>query len=298
MKKKPSVIIDKIFKVIVSVLMILYAVSLMIPLVWMLYSSLKPYDEYLLYTFQLPKTVSFSNYADVLRKLTYEVTKTGVGTIRYGIGSMLIYSFVWSCSTNLLSTFVLATTSYVISRYRFPGKNFLYSLGIVLMITPIIGTGPASLRLHKIIGMYDNMFLKIVIESLTGHFYGFSFILLYGAWKGISWHYAEAAFIDGATNLRVYVNVMFPLIVPTCTVIFILGFLTSWNDYMTFINWLPSYPSLAVGMYMFQYRSSQYNAGMPVILAGFTFAALPTAIMYLVSQKVIMAKLNVGGLKG
>ena len=91
---------------------------------------------------------------------------------------------------------------------------------------------------------------------------------------------------------------MFPLIVPTAAVLFILSFLSCWTNYIDFLVWFPSYPNLAVGMYMFQYNASLYMVGTPIVLAGFTVLAIPTTILYLLSQKLIMSKFNVGGLKG
>lgn len=285
------------FKAIIMAIMFVYAISLLIPLIWMLYSSVKPYDDFLLYPFQLPKKIMFSNYAEVFQKLEYTVTVAGVGRVSYGLGSMLFYSFVWSASTNFISVFFYILTSYVISKYKFKGRNFIYAMGIFLMILPIIGTAPASFRINKAVGLYDNMIGRI-LTSGSGAFYGFNFILLYGAWKSVPWEFAEASFLDGGGHVSTFFRVMMPMIIPSAAVIFILGFLGSWNDYLGFLTWLPSYPNLAVGMYMFQYNAAQYMVGTPTILAGFTVVAIPTTVLYLLSQKVIMAKLNVGGLKG
>lgn len=294
---RPVQIVDKIFKYFSITIMFVYAISLIVPLAWMLYSSLKPADEFLLLPYQFPKKLVFTNYVEVLNKLEYTTTIAGVGTVVFGLGNMFTYSIIWSLATPFIINFFQMLSSYVICRYNFPGKNFLYALGIFLMIIPIIGTGPAALQIHKALGLYDNFVGRILISG-SGAFYGFNFILMYGAWKGIPWAYAEAAQIDGSNNFKTFFYVMMPMMIPTFTVTFVLGFLGTWNDYMTFLTWLPSYPNLALGMYMFQYNIKKYGLGVPAILAGFTFTAIPTTIMYLCSQKTIMAKFNVGGLKG
>ena len=296
-KLRPAQIVDRIFKVSVMVIMIVYAISLLVPLVWMLYTSIKPIDEFLLYPFQLPTKFSLANYAEVLDKFNYTVTVANVGTVVYGIGDMFFYSLVWSIACNLISSFFFMTTAYVMSKYDFPGRNLIYSIGIVLMIVPIIGTGPASLRVHKALGLYDNFIGRILISG-SGTWYGFNFILMYGAWKSIPWSYAEASFIDGGSNFMTYIRIMMPMMLPTMAVIFVLGFLSAWNNYLDFLTWLPSYPNLAVGMYMFQYNAKLYMIGTPTVLAGFALIAIPTTLLYILSQKLIMAKMNVGGLKG
>ena len=90
-----------------------------------------------------------------------------------------------------------------------------------------------------------------------------------------------------------------PMILPTDMVIFVLSFLGSWNDYQTFMIWLPSTPNLAYGLYMFQGISRKlYKASTVEIMAGFSLVIIPTVILYVSSQKLILSKFTVGGLKG
>lgn len=289
--------ISKIFGVIVMIIMVIYCISLLIPLFWMIISSFKSQDDFILHAYQLPVEWKFSNYAELFEKFRMRVTKWGVGTVEYGLPDMLFYSLAYSICWPMIQVFFYTLCAYVISRFDFPGKNFIYALGIFLMITPIIGTFPASMKIHKALGLYDNFLGRMLMQG-SGTFYGFNFILMYGAWKSIPWAYAEAAYIDGASNLKVYLKVMFPLIVPTAAVLFVLSFLSCWTNYIDFLVWFPSYPNLAVGMYLFQYNASLYMVGTPIVLAGFAVLAIPTTILYLLSQKLIMSKLNVGGLKG
>jgi len=86
---------------------------------------------------------------------------------------------------------------------------------------------------------------------------------------------------------------------PTDMVIFVLSFLGAWNDYQTFMIWLPDTPNLAYGLYMFQGISRKlYKASTVEIMAGFSLVIIPTVILYVSSQKLILSKFTVGGLKG
>lgn len=298
--------IDKIFKVIVITLMVLYAISLFLPILWMVYTSIKHDNDFILYPLSFPGLlredgtrigVHFENYADLIRKFNYTVTKEGVGLVQFGIVEMFLYSMIWCIGTPLIQTFFLCLCGYIMQHYKFPGRELLYFIGIVLMITPIVGTMPAQMVLYKKIGLYDNLIGQI-LKSGSGQFYGVHFLLFHAAWKSIHWAYAEAAYIDGANNFQVFTKVMFPMIIPTFVTIFVLGFITAWNDYSTFLVWLPSYPNIALGLYMFQYNAALYMIGTPTLLAGFTVAAIPTTTMYLIFRKTIMSKFTVGGLKG
>ena len=92
-------------------------------------------------------------------------------------------------------------------------------------------------------------------------------------------------------------RIIVPMVLPTAVAQYLLGFIGAWNDYMTVVTWLPSYPNLAFGMFMFQTEAARYGAGMPHILAGFVIVAIPTSILWVAGQKLITSKIMIGGLK-
>lgn len=282
-----------IFFVLIVIILLIYCVSLLFPLFWMIFTSFKGEVEYLLDTFRLPTEWKFSNYANVWKLLKVQIDSKHT----YGILDMLGTSFIWAGGSSFLSVTCSTMLAYVIARYKFPGRNFLYMLGIFVMITPIVGNLPSAMLIRKRLGVYDNMLLMILTGPSTA-FSGLYFMLLYAAFKRIPWAYAEAVFIDGGSHYRVFFTIMTPMMLPTCVAIFVLNFLGVWNDYMSFLVWLPSYANLAYGMYLFQSEASVYGATMPEILAGFVIVIIPTAILYLCFQNLIMSKFTVGGLKG
>ncbi|MDY2901735.1 MAG: ABC transporter permease subunit, partial [Candidatus Borkfalkiaceae bacterium] len=214
----------------------------------------------------------------------------------YRFPQMFGFSVIWAFSTSLINVFFTTIVAYVMAKYRFRGREFLYALGIFVMITPIVGNFPSAMTVKKALHVYDNMLLTVITTPSTV-FSGVHFMLMFAAFKHVSWTYAEAAFIDGASDHRVMYAIMIPLVLPTCAVLFVLQFLGAWNDYGTFIIWLPSYPTLAYGMLTFQANADKYGATMPEIMAGFTLVAIPNIILYLAAQKLILAKFTVGGLK-
>ena len=156
---------------------------------------------------------------------------------------------------------------------------------------------PSAMQLRKALGVYDNMFMWI-ITSPQGCFSGMGFLLFYQLFKGLPDAYAEAASMDGAGHYTILFRIYIPMALPLWAVNFVLGFLGNWNDYGTPMVWLPSYPNLAYGMYLFQYQASHFHATQPEILAGFVIAMIPTIILYCSMQKLIVEKMQIGGLKG
>ena len=165
------------------------------------------------------------------------------------------------------------------------------------MIIPIVGNLPSAMQVNKALGVYDNLFLNIIF-SPNGCFYGVNFLLMYGAFKALPWDYAESMFIDGGGHYTVLFKIYFPMILPQFVTLFVLGFMGTWNDYQTNMIWLPSYPNIAYGMYLFNQRATAFRVSLPQLMSGFTLIMIPTAILYISTQKIITSKFMVGGLKG
>ena len=303
--KPQSLYMHTIANLLISVLkwlliavMLLYCVTLMIPLVWMIMTSFKDgFLEYMENPLGFPKSFNFKNYVSVFNKLKMEVITKNGAKISYGILPMTGFSLLWSTSIAGINVFFTTLMAYVIAKYRFFGRRFLYALGIFVMITPIVGSMPSAMIVKKTLNVYNNMLLTILTSPSTS-FSGLYFLLMHAAFSGISWSYAEAALIDGAGHYTVLFRIMLPMVLPSMAVIFVLLFLGSWNDYMTFLIWLPSYPNLALGMYSFNTDAQLYLATVPEIMAGFTIVIIPTITLYAALQKTIMSKFTVGGLKG
>ena len=295
-KKKVSDALGNVAKWALYVLLAVYCLSLFIPLVWMVFTAFKGYVEYYENLFLWPKKVVFANFPSAFEKLKIEVLRDNQ-RIAYGIFDMLGTSFIWSFSTAFLHVLLTALVAYVMARYQFIGRNFLYALGIFIMITPIIGNTPSMMVVKKSLNIYNNMFLTILTQNSTC-FSGLHFLILYGAFSGLPTSYSEAAEVDGAGHFTILFKIMLPMMLPTCAVIFVLSFLTHWNEYGTFLIWLPAYANLATGMYMFQKDAAYYGATINEIMAGFCIAIIPSTVLYIASQKLIMSKFTVGGLKG
>ncbi len=283
-----------------GVILFIYSLTLLIPIVWMLINSLKdPIEYYLTTAFDLPKTFYFDNYKFIIDNMKYTVNnRYGTGTVTYNIPWMLFYSLIWSIGQPGFKLIITVMTAYVMAKYKFPGRKFIYQLGIVVMILPIIGSSGSALILRRKLGVYNNMLLTI-LTGPSGEFSGMHFLMFYAAFKSISWEYAEAAFMDGASHFRVFITIMFPMVTSTFWVLLLLTAITTWNDYSSFLYWLPSYANIAIGVYKFQYTSRlELGTTMPQILASFVLVSIPITALYLASQKLITANFMVGGLKG
>lgn len=277
---------EKIVFAIFFVIFFLYALSLLYPMVWMFFSSLKKSLEYEAGDpFALPKYWRFENYLTSFR--TLKVGETGY----FG----MIWNSLW---INVLSiaegVFVSAAVCYVVAKISFPGRKVVYSVIILQMMLPIYGSMAPALLLSKNLNIYDTP-LQVIISSLAVG--GSKFLILQAFFKGIPWEYAEAAYMDGASHWQVFVKIMFPQALAPMMTFAITDFIGGWNDYMTSLIWLPSFPTLATGLYKYEaamIRSINY----PVYFCGVIISAIPVLTVFICFRDTFMSSLSMGGLKG
>lgn len=285
----------KIFIVVTCAVLLIYCASLIYPLVWAIMTSFKDIIEYTLNPLGFPRSWAFDNYSIILRLLYVDVFFPGIGLVRYGPLEMVLNTVILAITRPFLSTMFTLFAAYAIAKLKPVGGRFLYNLGIVVMLIPIVGSFPSQMKIYRELGIYDNMFMQIIING--GSFSGMAFLMLYAALKKIPDDYSDAAFIDGASQARVFFKIVMPMVLPTAAVFFFTGFLGAWNDYTTSLIWLPSKPTLAYGMYMFQATASRGTATVPQIMAGFLIIMIPTIVLYFFMQDLIISKLQIGGLK-
>lgn len=193
---------------------------------------------------------------------------------------------------NVMSSVLLA---YGIAKFRFPGKDFIYAVVIFANTIPIIGSGAAGYKLLRDLNMINNPFTIWI--SWAGGF-DFAFIVFYGTFKGISGNYSEAAKIDGASNLRVMLSIVFPQAFPSIVAIAITQAITVWNTYSISMLYLRDYPTLAYGLYIFDQEKNYVENSGPIFFAAALISCIPVIILYASNQKLLLTNITAGGLKG
>ena len=162
------------------------------------------------------------------------------------------------------------------------------------MVVPIVGTLPAQVKFMEFLHLEDSVIGVLFLYS--GEF-GFNFILLHSSFESVSWTYAEAAQMDGASHFSIFFKVMIPMcrgpIISCC----ILQAITLWNDYSTPFLFMNSHKTLAVGLQAIQ-SELELGGEYPLIFAAMIISILPVLILYCAFQKKIIENTVAGGLKG
>ena len=283
---------EKIFFIFMAIFCAVYAFSLVFPVFWLLVKSLElsaMYDTNKIFEgwLYIPPITDLhpEQYIQAFTGLTYR----GVNFL-----GMLTNS-AWYVGVGTFQTiFWHATTAYIISKYRFRGRNFLYNLVIINSIIPVYGTGGSTYALICNLGLYDQGIIYLIFTSFGG--LGGQFLTMVGLFKGISWEYAEAVYIDGGGDTTVYFRIMLPQAMPMLSALAVAEGVALWNAYEGPLMYLPSTPTVASGLY--QIQTEVFHVGLPVYFCGLVITLIPIMILYGFIAEKMMTNLSIGGLKG
>lgn len=276
---------ERITLIIMFVVFLIYGFTLLFPLIWAGYNSFKPTVEYDVNSFKLPMDWTVENYERVFTELQANGSN---------IFSAIINSIWMSLASTLLGLFASCLTAYVVSKYKFKASGLIYTVAIFIQIIPLVGS---------LTGMYDLLWGKLriadepfLIWPIWFGGFGFSFLMLYGAFSSVPWSYAESAFIDGAGHFKTFTKIMLPSVKPILASLFVVNFMGAWNDYMTSYLYMPSYAPLSLMVYLL--RDDATRISYPVYLAVVVISVIPIIALFISFQKLIMENTTIGGLKG
>ncbi len=195
------------------------------PFIWTVSSSFKTQQE--LYTTLpslLPNDPSLINYQYVLTGVQ------GVGSA--GAGQLLILyrnSLVVSTVSTVSHVLIVSLAGYAFARLKFRGRDALFYFFIVLMFLPAGGTLMAQYELLKRLNLLDNLVGLMCLYTAGG---GAALFLMRQVFLGIPSELEDAARVDGAGNLRIAFQIMFPLAASGMVLVAIMGFIATWGEYL------------------------------------------------------------------
>ena len=278
---------EKIVLPIAHLILLIFLICSVMPLFFAIVNSLKSVELYYDDAISLPNfnEIEWANYLKAFN-LTYRNT-TVLGMFFNTIYFVISFTF-----TNVFSSMC---SSYVLSRFKFRGRNFLYGLAITIQIIPVFGTAGAAYLLMDEYNLIDNLWL-ICISGAGG--FDYTFLILYSYFVSVDNAYSEAAQLDGASNFRIFISIMVPMVIPALMTMTLSTVITLWNDYSTALFYLPTHPTLSTGLYNLKSLAAYQEGGITTYFASIVISMIPILIFYFVTQRKIFT-INVdGGVKG
>lgn len=279
--------------IVMLVFLIIYSISLFSPLLWGALTAFKNQSDFRVNIIGLPKQWVW-NFSFVFSKFTVSV-QTANGEKIVGMGMMYVNSILYSVGCAFFQTLVPCLTAYMCARFKYKFSKIVHTTVIITMILPIVGALPAEIQMAKSLMLYDHVWGLWIMKA---NFLGMYFLVFYGMFKSLPMAYTEAAKIDGAGNLTVLFRIVMPLVRNTFLTVMVINFIGFWNDYQTPLIYMPSHPTVALGMYYMASTTLNALSTVPMRMAGAMLMLIPILIVFLLTHKRLLGNLTMGGIKG
>lgn len=279
--------------IVILVVLILYCMLMIYPYLWAFISSFKTYTDFRTNLFGFPEKWMWSNYIEAFDKFYVQVgSETGVRNVY--VEEMFWNSFLYVFGCAAASMLVPCITAYVVANYKFAFGKIINVIVYMCMIMPIIGSLPSELQMTQTLGIYDSM---IGMWFLKASFLGMYYLVFYALFENTPKDFAESAYMDGANNFSVLFHIGLPLAQKTMLIVFLLQIIAFWNDYTTPLMFIPSRPTVALGLYLFKSSTSSTQSQIPMQFTACFIMTLPIFVLFMIFREKLIGNLSLGGIK-
>ncbi len=262
------------------ILLILGGIFLL-PLIYMLSMSFRTADNMYIPSIFV-KGLTFNNYKKVL------VENTGL--------FKNFFSSLFISTTSVIFVVISASMAvFGFSRKNVHGKVFLYNLLLTTLMVPLSGLVIPLTQLNSKFGLinsYPGLILPYVALGIP-----FAITILQGFMESIPRELEEAAMVDGYGIVRLFIQIIFPLLKPGLVVVSIWQFLTSWNEFFLALCTLTDKSMQTLPLIAQQYNGA-YFSQPGSLFAALTIITIPTLIFYIIFQNQFVNGLTSGAVKG
>ncbi len=261
-------------------LLSLVGITMIIPLVWMLSTSLKESGAAFQFPPQwIPKPIMWQNYADAWNAMPF--------------GRFFMNSIIVGVMVTLGQVLTSAMAAYAFARLKFPGRDNLFLAYLATMMIP----GSVIMIPQFILVKQLNMIDTYTALILPGLFSAFGTFMLRQFFMGLPRELEEAAKIDGCSLFGIFWKIILPLSKPALATLTTLTFMGSWNNFMwpLVVTNSTDMKTLPIGLQSFQ---GMYNTEWTLLMAASIIVLLPVIVVFLANQRFFVEGIQLGAVKG
>ncbi len=269
-------------------LMLLYLVYTLVPLLWLLLSATKSQED-LLSSTGLWFGDGFALFSNIRETLTYDN-----GIFLRWLGNTLLYVVVGAGGATLLAT----AAGYGLAKYRFAGRRAVFAVLLGAVAVPGTALAVPTFLLFSNLGLTNTVW-AIILPSLVSPF-GLYLMWVY-ATEAVPPDLIEAARIDGAGEIRIFVTVALRLLAPGIVTVLLFAVVATWNNYFLPLIMLskPDLYPLTVGLTQWSNQAIGVSA-RPIynlVITGSLLTIVPLVIAFLLLQRFWQSGLSAGSVK-
>ncbi|MEF3304695.1 carbohydrate ABC transporter permease [Paenibacillus sp. GYB003] len=263
--------------------LVFWSLTVLFPLAWVLYESLKTNREFFQNVWSLPESWKWVNYKNAW--------------IKYRLGAALLNTLYYVGASLLLGTLLTTLNAYALTRLEFKGRKLIWGTIMLSLFLPGINALIPQYVLMRDLHLTNSLTGLIVLESLGESV--FFLMLLGGFMQSLPKELEESAFMDGASLFQVFGRIIVPLAMPGIVTVAIFKFLGLYNNFLAPFIYLSDPNKYTIGVNMYQANQMmQYTADWVTLFAGVTIAMIPSVVMYVLFQRSIMEGATMGAVKG
>lgn len=253
----------------------------LLPMLWLVMSSLKTNTELMGSPFSLPAKLQFSNYINA-------ITVSGLGTL-------FMNSVIISLSATLLNVLVAAMAGYVISRFNFKFKEGFFTIFITGILVPINALMVPYFTLINKMNLYDKKLGLILTYAAIG--IPMSIYIIRGFMNTIPVELEEAGVLEGCNFYTRFFKIILPLSRTGLVTAGTFQFLLCWNEFIYAMLLTSSIKSRTIQLGV-RYFSNQFTTDYTSMYAAIVISIIPSIIGYMIFQDQIISGLTNGAVKG
>lgn len=274
---------------LVYLLLIVWALTTIYPLIWVVMNSFKDKKQIVSNSFALPFGGLFTldNYEKAINK--------------FSIFTAYRNSLIISCTVAAVVILFAGLASYALVRYKFRGSNLMNSLVIAAMMFPVFATIIPVFRMESSWGIVNtnNLWLALLscaLPQIAGNL-AFAIVVLSGYIKGLPVELEEAAYMEGCNAYQIFFKVIMPLTKPSFATVGIFSFLWSYNDLFTQTFFL-RFPNHWAITRLLSEISGKQGTDYGLMAAAVSLIVVPLIVVYVCLQKYIIKGMAAGAIKG
>lgn len=285
-----------VYKIVSLIVLIILGFLFLFPLYWIVTGAFKPAADVLSTTpIWFPREWVLDNFGKLFSMRSAPLFEIGAltGPTVPGAIRWLVNTVFMAVAALLLTCITASMAGYALAKKRFIGRGVLFGLVICAMALPKQVILIPLIREMSTLSMYDTIWA--VILPTVG--WPFGVFLMRQFSEGIPLEMLEAAKIDGASEARIFTQIVFPMIRPGVGALAIFTFINSWNDYFLQLIMLTSNSNLTISLGIATMQAEN-STDYGLIMAGATLAAIPIIAIFIAFQKYFTQGITMGAVKG
>jgi raffinose/stachyose/melibiose transport system permease protein len=273
---------DKKKLVVIEIILIVFAIIFLYPIFLVIINSFKDFKEVMTNVISFPSSLHFENYSYVWKNINYP---------RLFLNNLVVTSIA------LLGIIIFSSLAgFILSRNKSKVSWVLYIVCITPMLIPFQTIMITLIKFVNIMGLPNNIF------GLASLYWGFAapaaVFLYHGFVKGIPKEMDESALVDGASTLKLFFSIIFPLLKPVTSTIIVIDAMWIWNDFLLpliVLDGPKESKTLTLAAYTF---IGQYVTDWQYTMTAIVLAVVPSIIFFIAMQKNIVKGVTAGAVKG